>query len=175
MIAPYVVGDEGEQEGYTFTSSYAFEAELDVLLDHAERRREAVLEFLTEGTCSELGEDDKVVVTVTVPPEFACTPEIISSVYFTSFPPEIGMMPSAIGDAYLNPQLGPDTPFVFTTTQGRLEGEYYLSIVVFCEGGGGGFIPVSGVDWVGGTMSPLTLGPGTGTIDGGTVELIVLP
>ena len=174
LIFPYVVGPDGEQEGYTFTSPNAFDAELNILLGHVEKRRDAALEFLTEGTCTDLSTDDKVVVTVTVPPEFDCTAEVISSVYFTSFPPQLGMMPSGIGDSYLNPRIGPETPYELITKQAGLEGEYYLSVVVFCPGGGG-LLPTSGIDWVGGTPFPVMLGPGTGTVDAGTIELILAP
>lgn len=175
LISPYVVGPEGEQQGYTFTSPDAFEAELGVLLGHAEARRDAALQFLSKGTCPEPGTGDTVVATVTVPSDFTCTPEVIASFFFTSFPPRPGTMPAAIGDSYRAPHIAPGIPYELTTTQAGLQGEYFLSVVVFCPGGGAGGIPVSGVDWVGGSMSPLTLGPGTGTVDAGTISLILTP
>jgi len=175
LISPYVVGPEGEQEGYTFTSPNSFEAELEVLLGHVENRREAALQFLADGTCTEPGTDDKVVATVTVPFNFACTPELIVSVFFTSFPPQPGTMPAAIGNSYPAPQIGPGIPYELTTTQAGLQGEYFLAVTVYCPGGGGGMLPVSGVDWVGGAMFPLTLGPGTGTVDAGRIRLILAP
>jgi hypothetical protein len=175
LIAPYVVGAEGEQEGYTFTSPDAFDAELAVLLDHVEIRREAALQFLADGTCAQPSADDKVFATVTVPFNFACTPELISAVFFTTFPPQPGTMPAGIGNSYSAPQISPGTPYELTTTQAGLQGEYYLAVTVFCPGGGAGGLPVSGVDWVGGRMSPLTLGPGTGTVDAGTIRLIRAP
>lgn len=47
LIAPYVVGAEGEQPGYTFvTSEAAFAATLDELLAHVEQRQQDVAEFL---------------------------------------------------------------------------------------------------------------------------------
>ncbi len=47
MIAPYVIGDEGELPGYTFVESdAAFTAALDGLLQHVEQRQQEVLEFL---------------------------------------------------------------------------------------------------------------------------------
>jgi len=173
LISPYVMGPEGEQEGYTFTSPNAFEAELGVLLSHVENRREAALQFLADGTCTEPGTDDKVVATVTVPSNFTCTPELISAVFFTTFPPEPGTMPAGIGNSYPAPQIGPGTPYELITSQAGLQGEFYLAVTVYCEGGGGGMLPVSGVDWVGGRMSPLTLGPGTGTVDAGTIRLML--
>lgn len=49
MIAPYVVGPEGEQPGYTFVESEAaFDATLDELLAHVEQRQQDVATFLEE-------------------------------------------------------------------------------------------------------------------------------
>ena len=49
LIAPYVVGDDGEQPGYTLLADpQDFYDELDYLLDHVVQRREAVLEFLED-------------------------------------------------------------------------------------------------------------------------------
>jgi hypothetical protein len=47
LIAPYVIGDEGELPGYTFLESdAAFTAALDDLLAHVEQRQQDVAEFL---------------------------------------------------------------------------------------------------------------------------------
>lgn len=47
MIAPYVIGDEGELPGYTFVESdAAFTGALDGLLQHVEQRQQDVAEFL---------------------------------------------------------------------------------------------------------------------------------
>ncbi|WAS89980.1 hypothetical protein [Nannocystis punicea] len=47
LIAPYVVGPEGEQPGYTFIGSEAaFTATLDDLLGHVEQRQQDIAEFL---------------------------------------------------------------------------------------------------------------------------------
>ena len=47
LIAPYVVGPEGEQPGYTFVASEAaFAATLEELLGHVEQRQQDVAEFL---------------------------------------------------------------------------------------------------------------------------------
>ncbi len=49
LIAPYVVGTEGEQTGYTFLSDpQEFYTGLDDLLEHVVQRREAALEFLED-------------------------------------------------------------------------------------------------------------------------------
>ncbi len=48
MIAPYVVGTNGEQEGYTMLSfSEAFDNSLDQLFNHIDQRHEAAAEFLS--------------------------------------------------------------------------------------------------------------------------------
>jgi hypothetical protein len=47
LIAPYVVGAEGEQPGYTsLASPDAFDAALEELLTHVQSRHDAVSEFL---------------------------------------------------------------------------------------------------------------------------------
>ncbi len=47
LIAPYVVGADGEQSGYTFVSDpQQFDDALDELLEHVVKRQEAALEFL---------------------------------------------------------------------------------------------------------------------------------
>lgn len=47
LIAPYVVGDEGEQPGYTFLSDpQEFEDGLQYLLDHVQQRQDAAINFL---------------------------------------------------------------------------------------------------------------------------------
>ena len=54
MIAPYVVGENGEIDGYTFLSSEeVFENALTELLDHAQRRYEVVVEYLNSQTASQ--------------------------------------------------------------------------------------------------------------------------
>lgn len=47
LIAPYVIGEEGELPGYTFVESdAAFTGSLDALLQHVEQRQQEVAEFL---------------------------------------------------------------------------------------------------------------------------------
>ncbi|QTA85654.1 CotH kinase family protein [Desulfonema magnum] len=47
LIRPYVVGDEGEKEGYTFLNNAAeFDAAIEYLNTHVEARYEAALEFI---------------------------------------------------------------------------------------------------------------------------------
>lgn len=46
LIAPYVVGENGEQEGYTYTTPERFEASIAELIAHTEERYAAAKEFL---------------------------------------------------------------------------------------------------------------------------------
>ncbi len=49
LIRPYVVGDEGETEGYTFlNSSEDFDTGLEYLFNHVENRSDAAMQFLQE-------------------------------------------------------------------------------------------------------------------------------
>jgi hypothetical protein len=115
--------------------------------------------------------EDKVVATLAVPPEFAGVTVLLAANYFSSFPP-VGM-PIAYGDKVPTPALVAGQDFPIVTTQAGLQGEYYLSLVVYCQGGGAGRDPVPGIDWVGSAMQPLKLGPGTGTVEAGRVDLIL--
>jgi hypothetical protein len=47
LFAPYVVGEQGEQAGYTLLDSpEAFEASLDTLIEHVNQRRAAAQEYI---------------------------------------------------------------------------------------------------------------------------------
>jgi len=49
LIEPYVIGENGENEGHTFlNSSQEFETSLDYLIDHVQDRYETVLEFVAD-------------------------------------------------------------------------------------------------------------------------------
>jgi spore coat protein H len=50
LIAPYVAGDRGEQEGYTYTSPEAFEASVATLITHVNERYAAAQTFLNSIT-----------------------------------------------------------------------------------------------------------------------------
>lgn len=113
---------------------------------------------------------DLVVGTINIPADFSTAATQISVMYFSS--PEGAGMPDAFGDTILNPEIEAGSPFEFSTTQAGLEGDYYLMVVVYCEGGGAGAFPVAGIDWVG-AAGPLTLGPNTGEVDAGEVEIML--
>ena len=112
---------------------------------------------------------DTVVATITVPGDFDATPESIAAVFFAST--DTSGMPDGFGDSYQSIEIGPDTPYELVTGQAELEGDYYLTVILFVEGGGGGTMPVAGTDWAGMADSAVTLGPGTGELDAGEIEL----
>ena len=121
---------------------------------------------------SDTGGGDMVTGTLQVPDSFDGTPTIFATMYLDDL--DTTAMPKAFGDVINHPEITAGSSFEFTTTQAGLEGEYYLTVVVYCEGGGNGMFPKSGVDWVG-AAGPLTLGPGTGDVDAGEMMLIPTP
>ena len=114
---------------------------------------------------------DVITAEIVVPSEFNCQPVLLSTMFF-SIDSE-GGMPDAFGDSFANPEVVAGEVFAITTTQAGLEGDYYLAIVLYCEGGGNGQFPVTGVDWQGEIETAVTLGPGTGTIDVGEIPLFL--
>lgn len=122
---------------------------------------------------SEVAAKDSLVATLAIPPEFSGEPTLLTINFFKSLPP-IGM-PDAYGDRYQNPAIVAGTDFPITSTQANLQGSYYLTVVVYCKGGGAGRDPVAGVDWVGTATQALLLGPGTGTVEAGRVAVVVSP
>jgi hypothetical protein len=114
---------------------------------------------------------DAIVSTISVPPEFNGQPVLLTVNFFNSIPPT--GMPVAYGDRYEAPAIVAGQDFPITTTQAGLQGSYYLTVVLYCQGGGNGRDPVVGVDWVGTASPALTLGPGTGTVNAGPVGLFL--
>jgi hypothetical protein len=112
---------------------------------------------------------DVVVVTVTVPADFDAVPDQLVAYFHELYPP--GGEAAAVAGTFSSPAIGPEIPFELETDHAGLSGAYYLWIVLFVEGGGAGGNPVLGVDWIGGSPVPLTLGPGEGTNDLGTIQL----
>jgi len=107
-----------------------------------------------------------VTATVTVPDGFAATPVKLAAYFYSSVPP-MGP-PQGMGDSVLNPNIGPGTPLELETHSAGLEGDYYLEIVLFVEGGGA-MMPEEGVDYMGQSAGPLTLG--SGPVNAGNIEL----
>ncbi len=116
---------------------------------------------------------DTVSATIKVPADFSCVPERLNTVYYTS--PTVVGVPSGMGDTISSPDLNAGQEFALETTQAGLEGTYYLAVVVYCEGGGAAdrTFPTSDVDWLGISQNPAALGPGTGNVNAGEIEVAV--
>jgi hypothetical protein len=115
-------------------------------------------------------QNDLVLGTLLVPQDFTAVPSFLRVSFYASIPP-VGM-PVAFGDRVSNPALVPGQEFPITTTQAGLTGQYYLTVVIYCQGGGDGRDPIAGIDWVGMSEQPLVFGPGTGTLDAGKIVII---
>ena len=114
-----------------------------------------------------------IVGTIAIPPEFNGQPVLLTVNFFQSIPPT--GLPVAYGDRYEAPAIVAGQDFPITSSQAELQGTYYLTVVLYCQGGGNGMDPVVGVDWVGTAMPALTLGPGTGTVEAGRIGLFLEP
>ena len=113
--------------------------------------------------------------TLTVPDDFAATPDRIQPVFYSSYPP-VGM-PIGVGTAIPAPAIGPGVPFELSTNAVTLAdqtvalgaGDYYLSVVLYVEGGGT-MLPIPGVDWAGSSDTMITI-PVDAPVDVGDIEL----
>lgn len=113
---------------------------------------------------------DEVKGTLQVPDDFDGTPISISIIFFES--EQMVGMPSGFGSKISNPDIKPGETFEITSIQSDLTGEYYMGVTVYCEGGTGQQ-PTAGVDWIGRPENnPLTLGPGTGSVDAGEIPIL---
>jgi hypothetical protein len=131
-----------------------------------------------ESTDSET-EDSETTVAATIlaelliPEDFTGVPVMLSVMFFESENTE--GMPAAFGDTINSPEIDAGGTYPFSTSQAGLEGDYVMTVVLYCDGGGNGAFPVSGIDWVGQAVETLTLGPGTGEVDAGQMGLIITP
>jgi len=114
---------------------------------------------------------DVVTATITVPGDFDAEPDVLVAYYYQWYP--AAGDPAAVAGSFNAPDIGPDTPFELELDHAGLSGAYYLWVVLYVDGGGGGTSPVQGVDWVGGSPIPLSLGPGEGTNALGTIQLSI--
>ena len=114
--------------------------------------------------------EDAVSIKVQVPEDFDASPVLLAVSYFDN--QEMIGQPTGFGDQIPDPNLKPGKTFKLSSSQGELEGDYFLTVVIYCDGGGDGRGPQVGVDWVSSKIVPVTLGPGTGTVNAGTVTLI---
>lgn len=114
---------------------------------------------------------DVITGSILLPDTFTATPVTIGITFFDS--PQLVGIPVGFGDSIANPQIVPGQPFAITSSQSGLQGDYYMAVVVYCEGGGNGLGPVAGVDWWGKIVTAITMGPGTGSVNVGQIEMIV--
>lgn len=121
---------------------------------------------------------DSVEALILVPQWFEAVPARITAGFYEDGP--FDGPPDFAGASYEDPDISTpgdqEPPYKLVTAQPPLagEGHYYLVVTLFVEGGGDD-VPVPGVDWVGATPTPLTLGPGTHTVDAGDVLLHEAP
>ncbi len=129
-------------------------------------------------TDSDTDEDYEITVEVTLPAGFTATPDKIAGVFFDSPTPTVPM-PTGMGSIVEDITIAPGTPYQFTTyarnfplaTELLADGTYYLSVILFVEGGGGdSSMPVDGVDWAAMSSTPIVL-PADDTVDLGSIEL----
>ncbi len=115
--------------------------------------------------------EDIVIGTVAVPESFNGTPVLFSVLYFASS--EMTGIPDGFAEtSFDQEEIASGDTFPFSATQAGLTGDYYVAVTLYCEGGGNGRFPKPGVDWIGAASDGISLGPGTGTIDVGEIDLI---
>ncbi len=117
-------------------------------------------------------EADQVIGTLSVPETFDGTPVMFAVLFFES--DSMAGMPDGFGETTIDlDAIEPGAAVAFTASQAGLTGAYSLAVTLYCVGGGNGSFPEAGVDWLGGASDPVTLGPGTGTIDVGEVPIFL--
>jgi hypothetical protein len=124
-------------------------------------------------TDSDTDADDLVTAKILLPAWFSGMPAKLTTSFFEVLP--IVGPPDGVGQTYLDPPIAPGPEgYHLVSHQGGMEGDYYVAIVLYVQGGGTDQ-PVPGVDWVGQSMQPVTLGAGTGTVFAGDVQLNPAP
>ncbi len=132
-------------------------------------------------TDTDVDADYEITVEVTLPAGFTATPDKLVGVYVDSPTPGPTTMPVGMGETVEDVTIAPGTPYQYTTyarnfpaaTAPLGDGDYYLSVILFVEGGGT-MQPTPGVDWAMVADTMITL-PATDTIDLGTIELVLVP
>ena len=109
-------------------------------------------------------------VTVRLPDDFDGKPQILVPYFFET---KDFQEPDQEGEFIHHPDISVNEPLSLDIGQSHLSGDYYLALVLYCEGGGEGDELVSGVDWYGATPEPISLDPMSGTVDAGTIELFM--
>ena len=116
-------------------------------------------------------EKDEVIATVRIPDDFDGTPVLLAVNFFDN--PDMHGKPAGFGDQISKPDIEAGKAFQLASTQADLEGDFFMSIIIYCEGGGNGKGPVADIDWVNSKTIPVTLGSGTGPVDAGDITLNV--
>ena len=116
--------------------------------------------------------EDLLSLVLQIPENFDGDPVLLTVNYFDN--PNLEGLPSGFGEKLTSPEIEPGGILELIASQAQLEGAFYMSITLYCEGGGNGMGPVQGIDWVSATPIPITLGPGTGMVDVGDVPLVLM-
>ena len=123
------------------------------------------------GTDTDSGTDAAqytVTATLDVPLEFDAIPVMLASAFSKEVPgtEDTNMVPDGVGDMVQSPGIKAGQTFEYVTKYDHelLAGDYYFSVVLYVQGGGGAatmYAPVPGVDWGGIATSPVALGTGS--------------
>ena len=105
--------------------------------------------------------------TLKIPVDFTGITTSLQVAFFQNLPPT--GPPDGMGDTISTPVIIAGEDYVLTSETGGVEGEYFVYVVIFIEGGGTA-TPVTGVDYVGSSSSAKTLG-GPGMVDFGDIEM----
>ena len=117
--------------------------------------------------------EDRIRMELQVPQYFDDDPVKLEVRFDSALDPEGA--PEAMGETIMDPPVAPGIPgWIFTTSQMELEGQYYVGVALFVVGGGTD-LPQPEIDWVGKTLLPVELGPGTGIVNLGAVPLHPAP
>jgi len=105
--------------------------------------------------------DGDVCARIRVPAGFTGTPRQLLVGLYDSLPP-LGPPASLLAQVD-DPEIGPDEPFVLEVDSFPDTGQLYVYVALYMEGGGT-FVPVAGVDYVGQSDAPFAF-------DGSAVDL----
>lgn len=108
--------------------------------------------------------------TIEVSSDFSGTTASLLVALYSALPP--AGPPDAVGGTIPMPVIGTDTPFELELADISATGDYFVYVSLYMEGGGT-FVPVPGVDYIGQSASALTF-DGT-AVDIGTLTLNLAP
>ncbi len=113
---------------------------------------------------------DLVRLQLQIPASFDATPVLMTVCFFDNA--QMVGIPVGFGEQISNPEIAAGDVLPISSSQANLGGDYYMSVIIYCEGGGNGRGPIAGVDWVGSEVVPVTLGPGTQIVDIGDITIV---